>query len=426
MIVSYLYRKKTRADYLLRVEISFHRLGLAAILLVVNRGLQGETRMNIAVIGAGLMGRAAVYDLSRAEGVGQIGVFDIDRQLAVEMAEKYGGERAIAGEFDAGDEKRVAAVLGDYDAAISCVTYKYNPGLTRAAIVAGCHLVDLGGNVDIVRNQLRMNDDAQRAEVVIIPDCGLAPGMVSILAADGMKRFDKVNSLRIRVGGLPQSPRPPLNYQMVFSAEGLINEYWEPCIILENGKKKTVNPMTAVEVLEFDGIGELEAFYTSGGTSTLPDTYEGKIDFLDYKTIRYPGHCRLFKAMLEIGLGSRKKIEVDGQTIEPRSVFKAVLDRNLSFGDPDLVLVRMNFEGEKDGQHKTVTYEIVDRQDNKAGLTAMMRMTAFPASIIAWMAASGQIAERGCKPQEVAVNPSLFIPQLKKRGIKLVIREQET
>ena len=379
--------------------------------------------MKMAIIGAGLMGRAVLFDFANNETVKTVGVFDIDENLAKEIADKYGYGKATAGCLDASDIEAVSVILREYDAVVSCVPYKYNLALTRAAINAKCHLIDLGGNNDVVNTQLEMNDEAEKAGVVIIPDCGLAPGMVAVLTADGVKRFDSINSLKIRVGGLPQSPRPPLDYQMVFSAEGLINEYWEPCIILEDGKKKTVNPMTGVELLEFDGIGKLEAFYTSGGTSTLPDTYKGKIDFLDYKTIRYPGHCQLFKPMLEIGLASRQQIEIENQMVQPRDVFKAVLNKSLSFNDLDIVLVRLVFEGKKDDQDKTKVYEIIDRQKNKTGLTAMMRCTSFPAAIIATMAASGDISERGCKPQELVVKPALFIPQLKKRGIDLVIKD---
>lgn len=378
--------------------------------------------MKIAVIGAGLMGRAALYDSARAEGVEQVGIFDIDKNLAFQVGEKFGEGKAVAGRIDAGDEDTAVEILSDYDAAISCVTYKFNPGLTRAAVRAGCHLVDLGGNNDVVKTQLEINPDAREAGVIVIPDCGLAPGMVSLMVADGVAKMDSVVSARIRVGGLPQSPRRPLNYQIVFSSEGLINEYWEPCAILEEGRKKTVNPMTGLEQLEFDGIGELEAFYTSGGSSTLPDSFAGQIDFLDYKTIRYPGHCLQFRTMLELGLASRKMLQVDGQAVEPRAVFKAVLENALSFDDLDMVLVRVTVEGLKDGAPATRVYEIVDRQDSRAGLTAMMRTTAFPAAIIAWMAAAGQISERGVKPQERAVDPALFIPQLKKRGINLVIK----
>jgi len=379
--------------------------------------------MKIAVIGAGLMGRAALFDLCRNDDVKGVGIYDIDGDLATEIAAKFGNEKVVSGRLDASDTELAKNVLNGYDAAISCVTYKYNPGLTRAAIEAGCHFMDLGGNNDVVRSQLEMDEQARNADVIVIPDCGLAPGMVSVLLADGVSKLDKVVSAKIRVGGLPQSPRPPLNYQMVFSAEGLINEYWEPCLILKNGQKTTVQPMMEIELLEFDGIGKLEAFYTSGGTSTLPDTYQGKIDFLDYKTIRYPGHCQLFKPMLEIGLASRRTIKVAEQMVEPRALFKAVLDKNLSFNEPDLILVRLLIEGEKEGQAKTLIYEIIDRQDSRSGLTAMMRTTSFPATIIAWMAASGKITERGCKSQEVAVKPSLFIQQLKKRGINLIIKE---
>ncbi|MCK4301552.1 MAG: saccharopine dehydrogenase NADP-binding domain-containing protein, partial [candidate division Zixibacteria bacterium] len=219
--------------------------------------------MRIAVIGAGLMGRAVVYDLAQQETVRKVGVFDIKQDVAATVAETYGYGKGTAGRLDASDETAASELMRGYDAAVSCVTYRHNPGLMRAAIRASCHLVDLGGNNDTVRAQLEMNDEAVAADVIVIPDCGLAPGMVAVLAADGVSRFDHVNSLKIRVGGLPQSPRPPLNYQMVFSAEGLINEYWEPCVILEDGKKKTVNPMTGLELLEFDGVGKLEAFYTS-------------------------------------------------------------------------------------------------------------------------------------------------------------------
>ncbi len=301
--------------------------------------------MRIAVIGAGLMGRAAAYDLARVENVEQVGLFDIDESLAHDMATKFGNNKTFPSRLDAGDERAVAYALQNYDAAVSCVTYRYNPVITRAAIESECHLVDLGGNNDVVKSQLEMSADAEKAGVIIVPDCGLAPGMVSLLVADGISKLDSTRNVKIRVGGLPQSPRPPLNYQMVFSAEGLINEYWESCVILEDGKRKIVHPMTGLEDLKFDGVGELEAFYTSGGTSTLPDSYFGSVDSLDYKTIRYPGHCLLFKTMLEIGLASRQKLEVDGQMVEPRALFKAVLDRNLSYGGLDMVLVRVTIDG---------------------------------------------------------------------------------
>jgi lysine 6-dehydrogenase len=145
---------------------------------------------------------------------------------------------------------------------------------------------------------------------------------------------------------------------------------------------------------------------------------------MDYKTIRYPGHCRIFRPMLEIGLGSRSKVKVGGVDVEPRAVLKKVLEKNMTFNDPDMVLLRIIVEGLKDARGGNVVYEIVDRQDMRTGLTSMMRTTAFPAAIIAWMATGGKITRRGVIPQELAVDPKFFILQLKKRGIKVVIREE--
>ncbi len=375
--------------------------------------------MKIAVVGAGLMGRAAVYDLARAQGVTQIVVFDIDKETAEKVAEEFGARKTTGKFLDVSKVDSSANPFEGASAVISAVTYKYNPELTDLAIAAGAHFFDLGGNNDTVAEQFKRDEKAKAADVVVVPDCGLAPGMVSILAAAGIREFDQVDSLKIRVGGLPQNPRPPLNYQMVFSAEGLINEYWEPVVILDGGKEKTVDPMSGVEALEFAEIGKLEAFYTSGGTSTLPKTYAGVVDFLDYKTIRYPGHCDLFRPMLEIGLASREPVSVDGATVQPRSVLREVLDKNLSFGEPDLTLVRVDFSGKQNGKQKQLRLQIVDKQDEKTGLTAMMRTTAFPIAIIAWMAASGRVEKRGVVPQEIAIDPDIFMAELAKRDIEV-------
>jgi lysine 6-dehydrogenase len=150
----------------------------------------------------------------------------------------------------------------------------------------------LGGNNYIVDAQLALDEAAKKANINIVPDCGLAPGMVSVLAMHGANRFDETEEIHIRVGGLPQTPKPPLDYQLVFSVEGLINEYIESARVIRDGKIIEVNSMTELETLAFDGFSALEAFQTSGGTSTLPDTFCGKVKELDYKTIRYAGHCQ--------------------------------------------------------------------------------------------------------------------------------------
>src|SRR5688500_8803983 len=192
-----------------------------------------------------------------------------------------------------------------------------------------------------------MDAAAKAAEINIIPDCGLAPGMVSILAMHGAAKFDSVDEIHIRVGGLPQNPKPPLNYQLVFSVEGLINEYIEKARVIRNGEIREVQSMTELESLSFDGFPALEAFQTSGGTSTLPDTFLGKIKELDYKTIRYAGHCEKFKTMIDLGLCSSEEMLVDYAKITPRKVFGAILTKSLPADEPDYVLVRLEFVGKK-------------------------------------------------------------------------------
>ena len=195
----------------------------------------------------------------------------------------------------------MVALFRGHDSVISCVNYWYNVELSKAAIETGANFCDLGGNNYVVDDQLALDEQARAAGINIIPDCGLAPGMVSVLAMHGASRFDEVDEIHIRVGGLPQDPRPPLDYQLVFSVEGLINEYIEVARVIRDGEIKTVDSMTELESLSFDGFPPLEAFQTSGGTSTLPDTFLGRIRELDYKTIRYAGHCDKFKAMIDLG-----------------------------------------------------------------------------------------------------------------------------
>src|SRR5215210_8307938 len=205
-----------------------------------------------------------------------------------------------------------------HDAVLSCVTYFHNLSLARAAVEARTHFCDLGGNNAVVDAELALDEEASAAGVNVVPDCGLAPGMVSVLAAHGAARFDALDEVRIRVGGLPQKPRPPLDYQIVFSVEGLINEYVERARVVRGGRIVEVESMTEVEELEFPApFGRMEAFQTSGGTSTLPETFLGRVTELDYKTVRYPGHCERFRLLIELGLTAADAVDVDGARLAP-------------------------------------------------------------------------------------------------------------
>jgi lysine 6-dehydrogenase len=377
--------------------------------------------MRILVLGAGRMGLGAAYDLiHNSPDIKAVTIADSDLGKAESAAKRVGTSRIDARLIDASDYSDVVRLMQGHDSTISCVNYWYNESLSRAAIETGTNFCDLGGNHYVVDEQLAMDDAAKAAGINIIPDCGLAPGMVSILAMDGAAKFDEVLEIHIRVGGLPQHPQPPLNYQLVFSVEGLINEYVEVARVIREGKITDVKSMTEIESIEFEGFPPLEAFQTSGGTSTLPDTFLGRIKELDYKTIRYAGHCERFRTMIDLGLCSSEEIVADYQKVVPRKVFGELLQRHLPADGPDYVLVRLDFVGRENAEIKNLRYDIVDKQDEVTGLSAMMRTTAFPASIIAQMMARGDVMERGATPQEKAIESEDFVAELARRNIEIV------
>jgi lysine 6-dehydrogenase len=388
--------------------------------------------MKVLVLGAGRMGYGAVFDLiHNSPDVERVTVADLHLEKAEAVAAAIGISRIEPRKIDVSNYDDIVALMRGHDAAISCVNYWYNVPLSKAAIETGCNFCDLGGNNYVVDEQLALDAEAKAAGVNIIPDCGLAPGMVSILGMHGAAKFDRLDEIHIRVGGLPQKPEPPLNYQLVFSVEGLINEYVEAARVIREGKITTVDSMTELEELSFDGFPPLEAFQTSGGTSTLPDTFLRKVRELDYKTIRYAGHCEKFKMMIDLGLCLSENIAVDGQAgmlaapVVPRMLFAKLLENHLPADGPDYVLVRLEFVGQKRDRQEAcrLRYDIVDRYDEATGLSAMMRTTAFPASIIAQMMARGDVLSRGATPQEKAIDPDKFVAELGRRNIDIAISD---
>lgn len=377
--------------------------------------------MKYAVIGAGRQGTAAAYDMARFGGADEVRLLDRDPLTAEAAARRVnqliGREVATARGIDVEDEEGLASALSGITAALSGVPYFYNVSVARAALAAGCHFNDLGGNTDVVRQELELDPWARKRGVSIVPDCGLAPGMANTLAAWGISRFETPLAARLFCGGLPQTPRPPLGYRQVFSFEGLANEYTGEAVVLQGGRRVHVPAFTACEPVEIEGIGPLEAFYTSGGTSTCPWTFEGRIDSYEYKTLRYPGHFEKVRPLVELGFLDRTPIMIDGRAISPRAVAEALIAPRIRFPhDPDLVVLRVEVTGETGGRRRTVRMDVIDREDPATGFTAMERTTAFPAAIVSSLQAQGRIPA-GALPLELAVPGEPFVAALRERGI---------
>jgi len=379
--------------------------------------------MKVLVLGAGMMARAVSYDLMRQPDVDAVLLVDRDRTRLRGLKKWLRNPKVSAAPGDATDRPSMARLMRECDVCVSCVPYMFNLDLARVAVAAGTHFCDLGGNNDVVARQFALDARAKKAGVTVVPDCGLAPGMVSILAADGFSRLDRTLEVHVRVGGLPRRPKPPLNYRIVFSANGLINEYAEDCVVLRDGRAKTVPALEDIESLRFPApFGTLEAFNTSGGSSTLPQTFRGRVKTLDYKTIRYPGHCEKFKLLFDLGLAGPKPVNVDGQRVVPRRLLIHQLEETLGFETDDVVLTRVDVLGMKSGRRRRIRYQFVDYADKKTGLTAMMRTTGFSASVVALILGRGQATRTGAIPGEVAIPSGRFIHELRARGIGLTVR----
>ncbi len=368
------------------------------------RGLQGLMKeRRFLILGAGMMGRALAFDLVRSRGKDCLTVLDSNKE-SCESLNAWLGINVI--NLDVKDETKLHEQMTDADVVIVALPYQFNLSLMKRAIKAGCNFCDLGGNDTIASEQLALDPDAKSAGVLCVPDCGLAPGMANVLAAHLTSEYDKVDKLTIRVGGLPQHPKPPLNYQLVFSVGGLINEYVEKCKTLRKGKITYTEPMTGLESVEFEGFGELEAFCTSGGAAWLPEMFQGKINTLDYKTLRYPGHCVLMKEILDSGIGQRDALERQ-------------LTSKLAGDEEDVVLVNVSAEGEMRGVKKGITLEIMDYYDKENDITAMMRCTSYPTSIIAQLMVDSKIPEHGVRTPEMCVPGDDFLMGLAQRGIRV-------
>jgi lysine 6-dehydrogenase len=377
--------------------------------------------MKMLVLGAGLQGCACAYDLLQQPAVSQVTLADLRPDTLPPFLSGDWKGRLRSVRLDVTDLAAVQETMRGHAAVMSAIPYYYNGPMARAAVYAGCHFSDLGGNTEIVFEQKKLHEQALAKGVSVIPDCGLAPGMVNILAAEGIRRLDRVEQVRIYVGGLPQSPEPPLNYQIVYSLEGALDYYTTPSWVLRGAKPVQVDALSEVEPVDFPApVGTLEAFHTGGGISTLPFAYEGKVDVMEYKTLRYPGHVAVMRPIRELGLLGLKPLEVKGQTVVPRDVFIAAVHPKLHKPQGrDLVALQVQVSGQKGGRAHTVRFRLIDYYDAEHGISAMMRTTGYSLSVTGQMQADGRITEKGVRTPDEAVPFRAYVDELGRRGIRI-------
>ena len=374
--------------------------------------------MRMLVLGAGLQGSACAYDLFQHTGVDRVTVADLKPDRIAAFLRPLAGPRLALLKLDVQDGAALRTAMGGHDAVLNAAPFYFNLEVSKAAVESGVHCADLGGNTEIVFQQRKLDAAARERGVSVIPDCGLAPGMVNILAAEGIRRVGTAETVKIYVGGLPQHPEPPLNYQIVYSLEGALDYYTTPSWVLRDGRPTRVDALSEVEQVTFPPpVGVLEAFHTGGGISILPWTYEGKVRTMEYKTLRYPGHVAVMRPIRELGLLDVTPVKVKGKEVVPRDLFIAAVSPKLTKPEGrDLVALRVDVRGHN-GQG--AAWQLLDYYDEARGISAMMRTTGYSLAVTGLMQVEGRIAVQGVRTPDEAVPFADYVAELGKRGVEI-------
>ena len=353
---------------------------------------------NILVIGGGKIGSVVADLLVDTPEAGGYRVTVADRSVALLAqidADPRKSPRSTTLPLDVDDAAQLAAALQGRFAVLSAAPYQLTSKVAQAARAAGVHYLDLTEDVASTR---AVRELAQGASTAFIPQCGLAPGFVSIVAADLARRFDSLDSVRMRVGALPAYPSNALNYNLTWSTEGVINEYCEPCEAIVDGHPREVPALEEREEFSLDGV-LYEAFNTSGGLGTLCETLAGKVRTLNYRTIRYPGHAAIMKALLH-----------DLRLKDRRDLLKDILERALPATLQDVVIVFVTVTGLRDGRLCQDTYARKIYSQVLAGKmrSAIQITTASSLCAVLDLLATGKISRAGFVQQE-SVALSVFL-----------------
>lgn len=339
---------------------------------------------NVVVLGGGLVGSVIAGDLAHDPDL-RVTVVDFDEAVLAAVS-KRSAQRIATVRADLSDAKNVASVVKDADLAIDAVPGWMGYKTLSTLIECKKNFVDIAF---MPEDASMLSKPAAEAGVLGVVDCGVAPGMSNILSARGVADLETPEEVLIYVGGLPQVRRWPYNYAAVFSPIDVLEEYTRPARMVQDGKVVTREALSDIEHLEFEGVGTLEAFNSDGLRSLMslpcPDMKE--------KTMRYPGHAELMRAIRETGLLSYEPIQVKGVEVRPVDVTCKLLSRTwkLPAGEADITVMRVKVTGKANGKRVAHVYDLLDRYDPATGYTSMARTTGFPCAIVARMMLKGEL-----------------------------------
>lgn len=339
--------------------------------------------MQVLLLGAGKIG-SGIAEFLAATGDYQVTV--ADREPAnLERLPPIPGIRTL--QLDAGDAHALDAAVAGKFAVVNAGPFNVNAMVASAAAAKGAHYLDLSEDLEGTRV---VRELAGKSACAMIPQCGLAPGFVSIVAFELARKFDKIERIQLRVGALPRYPSNALKYNLTWSTDGLINEYCNPCEAITGGEPVELQPLEGLESFSLDGI-DYEAFNTSGGLGSLRETFAGKVDELNYRTIRYPGHRDIMKALLE-----------DLKLRDRRELLKDILESALPHTGQDVVVIKASVSGLRNGclEQETWANRIYHRNINGRPWSAIRLTTSAGACAALDLLAQGKLPGKGLVRQE--------------------------
>ncbi|RST74100.1 L-lysine dehydrogenase [Siminovitchia acidinfaciens] len=376
--------------------------------------------MKVAVLGTGMIGITVVREIAAYKHINQVVAVDglqenIDKCLKLADNEKVTGRQ-----MNLANAEDILEAIKGMDAAIACLPHFLSMPAIKAAIAAKCHLVDLVGTE--FEEKMKLDQQAKKAGITIVPGCGVAPGIINFLAAQGIELLDEADEAIMICGGIPKDPQPPLGYQIVFRLESVLGLYTRPALAAENGELVHLPPLSGMEKMTFpEPVGECEAVVTDAHSTAY--TLKDKVKKIYEKTVRYTGHWDKMAVLAELGFLDDKEVEVDGVKVRAKKYTEKILEPQLRGKSiEDITVVRVTVSGKKNGKDTVYAWEMLDFYDHDRGITSMAKTTAIPAMLMTNWILEGRVTETGVVPVENVIIGSRFddfVSELRGKGIEI-------
>src|SRR3989475_2636987 len=374
--------------------------------------------MKILVVGRGQVGSEIVRDLAGSNEVDSVVAIDASSQNLKQLRKRV-PIRLQTVRLSILQKTQFHNLLEKVDLVCGALPGRLGFDLMTETVKSGKDTVDISYTP---RDAFLLQRRAKDAGCRVVPQCGVAPGFTNMCVGDASRRMERMNSVEIFVGGLPEKPQPPLNYRIVFSLEDVVNEYSRPVQVIEEGERKKVEALSGRGLTSVPGVWKLEYCLTDG-LGSLPRSYPKTREMHEF-TLRYPGHVDMMQTLRVLGFFERKPVRVGDVVLEPRQLSIELLRGAMSKGSPeDVLALRVDVKGMSGGKRIHLRYQLLDHYDQKSGCSAMARTTAYPCTSVALLMGRGEIKQTGIvTPERIAQDPKLFgfvTDRLSEHGVKM-------